>query len=138
MSPAAPGSTAPSSGPRTSPAAPEDAARPPAAGPGVPPEGPAVRVCIDLDTSWRPLGGRLRIGVRRSPLHSPASAAALAREIVRRPRLRLVGVMAYEAHIAGLGDDPPGRRLYGAAARGRQRLSGPALAERRAAAAAAG
>src|SRR3712207_3764724 len=28
---------------------------------------PPVRVCIDIDASWRPAGGRMRIGARRSP-----------------------------------------------------------------------
>ncbi len=30
-----------------------------------------VRVCLDVDASWWPLGGRLRIGAKRSPLRSP-------------------------------------------------------------------
>jgi D-serine deaminase-like pyridoxal phosphate-dependent protein len=102
----------------------------------VPPEGTArrpVRVCIDADASWRPLGGRVHIGVRRSPLHAPEQAAALAREIVARPRLRLVGLMAYEAQIAGLGDRPPGKPLLGLALRAVQRASARELAQRRAA-----
>jgi D-serine deaminase-like pyridoxal phosphate-dependent protein len=92
-----------------------------------------VRVCIDADASWRPLGGRLHIGVKRSPLHTPEQVAALAREIVARPALRLVGLMAYEAQIAGLGDRPPGRPLLGLALRAVQRASARELAERRAA-----
>lgn len=63
-----------------------------------------VRVCLDLDASWKL--GPAHIGVRRSPVHSPEQAAALAREVVRRPQLRLVGVMSYEAQIAGLGNKP--------------------------------
>lgn len=31
-----------------------------------------VRVCLELDTSLRLLGGRVRVGSRRSPLHSPS------------------------------------------------------------------
>jgi D-serine deaminase-like pyridoxal phosphate-dependent protein len=92
-----------------------------------------VRVCVDADASWRPLGGRVHIGVRRSPLHMPEQVAALAREIVARPALRLVGLMAYEAQIAGLGDRPPGRPLLGAALRAVQRASARELAARRAA-----
>jgi len=92
-----------------------------------------IRVCIDADASWRPLGGRVHIGVKRSPLHTPEQAAALAREIVARPALRLVGLMAYEAQIAGLGDRPPGRPLLGLALRAVQRASARELAERRAA-----
>jgi D-serine deaminase-like pyridoxal phosphate-dependent protein len=92
-----------------------------------------IRVCIDVDASWRPLGGRVHIGVKRSPLHTPAQVAALAREIVARPGLRLVGLMAYEAQIAGLGDRPPGKPLLGLALRAVQRASARELAERRAA-----
>jgi D-serine deaminase-like pyridoxal phosphate-dependent protein len=98
---------------------------------------PPIRVCVDLDTSWRPAGGRIRVGARRSPLHTPRAVAALAAEITRRGGLRLVGLMGYEAHIAGLGDAPPGRRLYGLAIRGVQQRSAAELAERRAAVVAA-
>jgi D-serine deaminase-like pyridoxal phosphate-dependent protein len=95
--------------------------------------GRAVRVCIDVDASWRPLGGRVHIGVKRSPLHTPRQVEELAREIVARPSLRLVGLMAYEAQIAGLGDRPPGRPLMGMALQAVQRASRRELAERRAA-----
>ncbi|HEX4805433.1 MAG TPA: alanine racemase [Conexibacter sp.] len=101
--------------------------------PGAPSGDRPVRVCIDADASWRPLGGRVHVGVKRSPLHAPAQAAALAREIVARPALRLVGLMAYEAQIAGLGDRPPGRPLLGLALRAMQRASARELAARRAA-----
>ncbi len=99
-----------------------------AAGPGAAP----VRVCLDLDASWRPVGGRLRIGARRSPMRTPEHAAALAREIVERDGLVLDGLMAYEAQIAGVGDAPPGRRLYGAALRAMQAGSARELRGRRA------
>jgi D-serine deaminase-like pyridoxal phosphate-dependent protein len=92
-----------------------------------------VRVCIDADASWRPLGGRFHVGVKRSPLHTPQQVAALAREIVARPDLQLVGLMAYEAQIAGLGDRPPGKPLLGLALRAVQRASARELAQRRAA-----
>ena len=91
-----------------------------------------LRVCLDLDTSWRPLQGRLRVGARRSPLHTPDQAAAFARHVVARPRFALVGVMAYEAQIAGVGDAPPGKPLMGRGIRVMQRLSGRELARRRA------
>lgn len=104
-----------------------------AAGPGAAP----VRVCLDLDASWRPVGGRLRIGARRSPLRTPEQAAALARDIVERDGLVLDGLMAYEAQIAGVGDAPPGRRLYGAALRAMQAGSARELRRRRAAVVAA-
>jgi D-serine deaminase-like pyridoxal phosphate-dependent protein len=96
-----------------------------------------VRVCIDLDAGLWLAGGRVRIGAKRSPVHTPAQAAALAREIVSREDLVLVGVMAYEAQIAGLGDTPPGRPARGAAIRALQRRSARELAVRRAEAVAA-
>lgn len=89
-----------------------------------------VRVCIDVDAGWRPLRGRIHVGAKRSPLHAPAQVAALAREIVARPALRLVGLMAYEAQIAGVGDDPPSA-LYGRAVRIMQALSARELVLRR-------
>jgi D-serine deaminase-like pyridoxal phosphate-dependent protein len=92
-----------------------------------------VRVCIDVDAGWWALGGRIKVGVKRSPVRTVEQAVALAREIERRPKLDLVGLMAYEGHIAGVGDRPPGRRLRGAAIRFMQRHSAAELAERRAA-----
>ena len=56
---------------------------------------------------------------------------ALAREIERRPQIELDALMAYEGQIAGVGDEPPGRRLRGAAIRFMQRRSAKELAERR-------
>jgi D-serine deaminase-like pyridoxal phosphate-dependent protein len=96
-----------------------------------------LRVCIDLDMSWWPLGGRIKIGVKRSPIRTPAQASALAREIVRRPGLELAGLMGYEAHIAGLGDSPLGKRAQGPVIREIKRRSADEIAERRAAVVAA-
>ncbi|MFB9237032.1 alanine racemase [Plantactinospora siamensis] len=108
----------------------------------VPPhQRPELRLCLDLDASWRPLGGgpggRLHLGVRRSPLHSAAAAGDLAALIADRPGFRLVGLMSYEAQIAGLGDAPPGRAGRAVLIRAMQRRSYPELTARRAAAVAA-
>jgi D-serine deaminase-like pyridoxal phosphate-dependent protein len=99
--------------------------------------GAPLCVCIDVDAGWWPFRGRLRIGVKRSPVHTPEQAAALARAIRARDGLRLVGIMAYEAQLAGLGDAPPGRPLRAAAIRAVQALSAHELAGRRAAVVAA-
>ncbi|MBD8024967.1 amino acid deaminase/aldolase [Microbacterium gallinarum] len=71
------------------------------AAPGARPE---LRVAIDADASWR-APGLGHIGVFRSPVHEPGEVAALARGIAARPGFRLVGLMMYEAQIAGQGDD---------------------------------
>ncbi|MFI7304608.1 amino acid deaminase/aldolase [Micromonospora aurantiaca] len=95
---------------------------------------PALRICLDLDASWRPLGGRVHVGVRRSPVHSATAAGALAAAVAGRPGFRLVGLMSYEAQIAGLGDAPPGQAMLGSAIRVAQRGSYRELLARRSAA----
>jgi D-serine deaminase-like pyridoxal phosphate-dependent protein len=90
-----------------------------------------VRVCIDVDASWWALGGRVKVGPKRSPVHTVEQGVALAREINRRPQLELAALMAYEGQIAGVGDQPPGRRLRGTTIRFMQRRSAAELAERR-------
>jgi D-serine deaminase-like pyridoxal phosphate-dependent protein len=94
---------------------------------------PPARVCIDVDASWWWLGGRVKVGPKRSPIHTVEQAVALAREIERRPQIELDALMAYEGQIAGVGDEPPGQRRRAAAIRFMQRRSAVELAERRAA-----
>jgi D-serine deaminase-like pyridoxal phosphate-dependent protein len=97
----------------------------------------AIRVCLELDTSWWPLGGRLKIGAKRSPVRTAEQAQALAREILGRSRFELAAVMGYEAHIAGIGDRPLDNRWQGRLIRSMKRRSAAELAERRAAVVAA-
>ncbi len=95
-----------------------------------------LRLCLDLDASWKPAAG-LHLGVRRSPVHTAEQAGALAARIAGRPGFRLVGVMSYEAHLAGVGDAPAGQALRGYGIRLMQRAAWPELRRRRAAAVAA-
>jgi D-serine deaminase-like pyridoxal phosphate-dependent protein len=96
-----------------------------------------IRVCIELDVGWWPVGGRLKIGVKRSPLRSPEQARALAREIAPRRSFELAAIMGYEAHIAGVGDRPLGKRMQAPLIRFVKRRSAAEIAERRAAVVAA-
>lgn len=83
-----------------------------------------VRVCVDVDLGWWPAGGKLvRIGPKRSPIRSPEAARRMAAEVQERPGTRLAGLMAYEGHIAGVGDRIPGRPLRSAAIRWMQAAS---------------
>ena len=95
----------------------------------IPPSGrPDIRVAIDLDASWKgPLG---HIGVFRSPVHSPQDARMLAEAVVARPGFRLVGLMAYEAQIAGVGDRPKNAVMAQVLPR-MQRISAAELRKRR-------
>ncbi|MWA09945.1 amino acid deaminase/aldolase [Streptomyces sp. BA2] len=91
-----------------------------------------VRVCLELDTAYKILGGRVRIGALRSPLHSPVQVAALARAVARRPGFKLVGVMAYEGHVAGVGDAVAGHPARSRAIRLMQAAARKELVARRA------
>jgi D-serine deaminase-like pyridoxal phosphate-dependent protein len=95
---------------------------------------PAIRVCVDLDMSWRPLpyGPVVQVGTWRSPLRSPAEAALFAETVVRRPGFSLVGVLGYEGQVAGLGDAPPGRPLRARVVQAMQARSVADLQQRRA------
>lgn len=93
----------------------------------------AVRVCIDIDASYRlgeaRLGDRLHLGPRRSPLREAVDVVDLTRQILARPGLDLVGLMAYEGQIAGTAN--AGRSLGRAAVRAMQSASASELARRR-------
>ncbi len=93
-----------------------------------------LRVALELDASYRPAAG-IMVGAARSPQHSAGELARLASAVVRRPGFKLVGIMAYEGQIAGVGN--AGRSVRAAAVRAMQAASARELAERRAEAVAA-
>ncbi len=90
-----------------------------------------IRLSMDIDAGFRAFGGRLRAGAWRSPVREPAQAAELAAAIAKRPGFRLSGLMAYEAQIAGVGDDPPGNAAFARAVRLMQARSARELIIRR-------
>jgi D-serine deaminase-like pyridoxal phosphate-dependent protein len=67
-----------------------------------------LRVAVDVDASLRM--GPLHLGVRRSPLREPAEVVAVARAAAAAG-LSVVGLMFYDAQIAGLPDSSPAVRL---------------------------
>jgi len=91
-----------------------------------------IRVAIDIDVSWWPLGGFVKIGPKRSPVRTPEQAVALAREIESRDHVRLVGAMAYEGQIAGVGDNVPRKAITNLLTRAMQSSSAKEIVERRA------
>jgi len=74
------------------------------------PAGMRWRLAIDLDMSSSFPG--LYFGVQRSPVRGPDAMVGLAKMISVRPDcFEFVGLMGYEAQIAGLQDDVPGAGL---------------------------
>ncbi|MFW0791438.1 alanine racemase [Gordonia sp. CPCC 205333] len=104
---------------------------------GAPGQRGTVRIAIDLDASLRLAFGLVHIGVRRSPVHRPADAEALARAIAERPGFKLVGVMSYEAQVAGVGNQVAGARVKNRVVATMQDRSMSELRKRRGAAIAA-
>ena len=62
-----------------------------------------VRVCLDVDMSWRPLD-LLHVGVQRSGLRTAPDVRRVLAEAAACPAVAVVGVMGYEAQVAGLPD----------------------------------
>ncbi len=93
--------------------------------------GTRVKVVIDVDMSWRPLGA-VHLGVRRSPLREVDDVVALARTIAARAGLAFHGVLGYEAQLAGLPDRGAFRAWQNPVKRAIKRGSQPAIVERRA------
>ena len=91
-----------------------------------------VRVAMDVDMSWWPLRGLLKVGPKRSPIRRAPQAVRLAHDIERRRHVNLVGIMAYEGQIAGVGDNSPGQPIRNQLIRWMQRASVRDVAERRA------
>ena len=91
-----------------------------------------IRVAVDIDLSWWPLRGLVKIGPKRSPIRTADAAVSLAEEIDRRERTKLVGVMAYEGQIAGVGDNVPRKAINNMLVRAMQAASAKDVAERRA------
>jgi D-serine deaminase-like pyridoxal phosphate-dependent protein len=67
---------------------------------------PGARAVVCTDMSLEMFGGRVHAGVRRSPLHSPEDVVRVAKKI-QGAGLRFHGVLAYEAQVAGVGDESP-------------------------------
>ncbi len=93
---------------------------------------PEFQVCLDLDSSFRLAGGRVHVGARRSGVFTPGDAVALARIVGQRSGFTLTGMMSYEGQVAGVGNRPKGKPLYGLAVTAMQALSVRELATRRA------
>jgi D-serine deaminase-like pyridoxal phosphate-dependent protein len=93
--------------------------------------GVCVPVVVDIDVSYRPLGERVHIGVRRSPLREPGEVADLAQRAAQDAHLAFAGLLAYEAHLAGIPDVAAGSPIAAAAKRAlKARARDPVRAQR--------
>lgn len=91
--------------------------------------GVIAKLCIDLDMSVKYPG--LYFGVYRSPVRSADDAVKVYKDIKPLNNVRLCALMGYEAQIAGLGDQLPGKALEGQVVKRLKERSIPVLAKRR-------
>jgi len=74
-----------------------------------------ILACLEVDMAYRPLGtDTIHLGLRRSPLRTPAEALELVQSAKGLPNVRINSIMGYEGHIAGRSDDVPGKSLNNA------------------------
>jgi D-serine deaminase-like pyridoxal phosphate-dependent protein len=88
-------------------------------------------LCLDIDMSSDFPG--LHFGVWRSAVRTTAHARPLIEHMLASPHVQLVGLMGYEAQIAGVGDAFPGQKAKNMLVRWLKKRSRKEVAERRAA-----
>ncbi|CAN5319636.1 amino acid deaminase/aldolase [soil metagenome] len=91
--------------------------------------GVTIPICIDLDMSSDYPG--LHFGVWRSKVRSKDDALKLWEVIKTCPHVKLAGLMGYEAQIAGVGDNWPGKTAMNTVVRYLKKRSVKEIAKRR-------
>ncbi len=94
--------------------------------------GIVLKACLEVDMSYRPLGSRMHLGMRRSPVRTPEQAVRIAKESKNFPFVKINSIMGYEAHIASPNDAVPGQALKNAAIRALKKASIAEFGRRRA------
>lgn len=92
-------------------------------------ENVVVPVCIDMDMSIDYPG--LHFGVWRSSLKNKNDIRDLVKQVVAFPNIRVIGLMGYEAQIAGVGDSIPGKTIRNSIVKALKKNSVNKIAERR-------
>jgi D-serine deaminase-like pyridoxal phosphate-dependent protein len=92
--------------------------------------GISLPLCLEVDMSMDLPG--LHFGVWRSPVRTPEQARSVLERILASPHVWLDGLMGYEAQIAGVGDNFPGRKVKNALVQVLKRRSMHEIADRRA------
>ena len=88
-----------------------------------------AKLCLDLDMSVQLPG--LYFGVYRSPIRSAKDALKLYKRLANLKQVQLCALMGYEAQIAGLGDQLPGKSLENPVVKRLKARAIPIIAKRR-------
>ena len=73
--------------------------------------GVVMAACLEIDLAYRPLGQKIHLGLRRSPIRTQEQALALVGLAQQWRWVRIDCLMGYEGHIAGTSDALPGAAL---------------------------
>jgi D-serine deaminase-like pyridoxal phosphate-dependent protein len=68
-------------------------------------------VVIEMDMSLRPMRDLVHLGVRRSPVRTTDDLRTILKAAHDYSNLQVIGVMAYEAAVAGLTDNNPHKKM---------------------------
>lgn len=90
-----------------------------------------IEAVVEVDMSYRPFGNALHLGVRRSPIRDGKQVLALARLADSLGGVCVVGLMGYEAQIAGLTDENPFTRALNPIKKWVKKASIPDVARKR-------
>ena len=93
--------------------------------------GVILRAAVELDVSYRRGRGRVHVGARRSPVRDARRVLELIRQAEKLGGVRVVGLMGYEAQIAGVPDRDPFTSLMNPVARAVKWFSRPDVARKR-------
>ncbi len=89
----------------------------------------SLNICFDIDLSTSHFG--LHFGVHRSALKDQTSMSLILDRLDEFPLLKLVGVMGYEAQIAGVGEANPFKRALNPVVALLKKQSWPQVCKRR-------
>ncbi len=88
-------------------------------------------ICLDADVSLRMFRGLIHLGVRRSSILDLDAFYSRLRDVARRPELELVGILTYEAQVAGLPDRNPFSPFLNWAKEAIRKISAQDMAQKR-------
>lgn len=94
-------------------------------------KGVIINAVVELDVSLRRLKHTIHVGARRSPVRDAGRVISLYRYAEKIGGVKIIGVMGYEAHVAGVPDSNPFTRALNPVAKILKKISCPDVARQR-------
>lgn len=94
-------------------------------------KGVTIKAVVELDVSLRRLKHTVHVGARRSPVRDAGRVISLYRYAEKIGGVRIIGVMGYEAHVAGVPDSNPFTKALNPVAKMLKKIALPDVARQR-------